>query len=200
MPSGYEKSDRRYPSIYIGDGAIYAERGFPELIDYAIAKGLCRPLIAVFVDPVVRREEYRMHEGYRRFMTEELVPFIDESYRTLTEPSERATLGASRGGLAAADLAYSHPEMFGFAAALTPATRPTNFNEVIASNPARPVRFFLMVGLYDTRWANDGFELRDALVEGGYDFAYVEVPEGHNLKARGAQLDEILADFFPPER
>ncbi len=57
-----------------------------------------------------------------------------------------------------------------------------------------------MVGLYDTRWANDGFELRDALVEGGYDFAYVEVPEGHNLKARGAQLDEIFADFFPPER
>ncbi len=94
LPSGYEKSDRRYPSIYIGDGAIYAERGFPELIDYAIAEGLCRPLIAVFVDPVVRREEYRMHEGYRRFMTEELVPFIDESYRTLTEPSERATLGA----------------------------------------------------------------------------------------------------------
>ncbi len=199
LPSGYEESDRRYPSIYIGDGALYAERGFPALIDYAIEKGLCRPLIAVFVDPVIRREEYRMHDGYRRFMTEELVPFIDESYRTLPEPNERAILGASRGGLAAANLAYSHPEIFGFAAALTPAIRPTHFNEIIASNPARPVRFFLMVGLYDTRWAKDGFALRDALVEGGYDFTYLEVPEGHNLKARGAQFDEILADFFPSE-
>ena len=140
-----------------------------------------------------------MHAGYRRFMTEELVPFVDESYRTRTEPNQRAALGASRGGLAAADLAYSHPEIFGFAAALTPATRPTNFNEIIASSPVRPVRFFLMVGLYDTRWANDGFALRDALVEAGYDFAYLEVPEGHNLKARGARFDEILADFFPPE-
>lgn len=132
-------------------------------------------------------------------MTEELVPFIDESYRTLAEPNERATLGASRGGLAAADLAYSHPDLFGYAAVLTPATRPTNINEIIASNPARAVRFFVMVGLYDTRWANDGFALRDALVDAGYDFAYLEVPEGHNLKARGARFDEILADFFPPE-
>ena len=198
LPNGYDEDDRRYPTIYLGDGSIYAERGFPKIIDYAVANGFSRPLIAVFVDPVVRREEYRMHKGFRRFMVEELVPFIDAHYRTLDEPSQRAALGGSRGGLAAADLAYSHPEVFGFATALTPATSGTNFNQMIATNPARPVRFYVLVGLYDVRWAKDGFELRDALDQAGYDFAYLEVPEGHNLKARGARMDEILADFFPP--
>ena len=109
LPNGYDESERRYPSLCIGDGGGYVERGIPRLLDYAIANGICRPLIAVLVDPVVRREEYRMHEGYRRFVTEELVPFIDKNYRILTEPKERAVMGSSRGGLAATDLAYSHP-------------------------------------------------------------------------------------------
>ncbi len=199
LPNGYDGTDRRYPSLYIGDGGGYVERGVPQLLDYAIANGICRPLIAIFVDPVIRREEYRMHEGYRRFVTEELVPFIDQNYRTLTEPNERAVMGSSRGGLAAADLAYSHPEVFGNAAALSPATRPTNFNEMIASNPPKPVRFFLVVGHYDVRWRKDGLALRDALTEAGYDFAYLEIPEGHSIDAWRARVDDVVADFFPLE-
>ena len=199
LPNGYDESERRYPSLYIGDGGGYVERGIPRLLDYTIAKGICRPLIAVFVDPVVRREEYGMHEGYRRFVTEELVPFIDKNYRTLTEPKERAVMGSSRGGLAAADLAYSHPEIFGNAAALSPATRPTNFNEIIASNPPKPVRFFLIVGHYDVRWGRDGLAPRDALTEAGYDFAYLEIPEGHSIDAWRARVDDVVADFFPLE-
>jgi enterochelin esterase-like enzyme len=198
LPPGYAESDDRYPTAYFGDGTTYVDGvRVPEVLDRVIATGRVRPLVAVFVDPVVRREEYVGHEGYRRLIAEELVPAIDRDYRTDARPAARAILGGSRGGLAAADMALARPDVFGLCAPLSPAISPADLEARIAGGPLRPLRFFVVAGTYDREWLPDGRRLRDALRARGYDVRYGEFPEGHSLKAWRAQIDDALEAFFP---
>src|SRR3990172_3306262 len=103
LPAGYEESsDRRYPTAYFGDGSDYVSRvPVPRILDHAISRGTVRPLVAVFIEPMPRSEEYRMNEDYGRFVAEELVRWINSHYRTIASAEARAVLGGSRGGLAA---------------------------------------------------------------------------------------------------
>jgi len=50
---------------------------------------------------------------YETFMTEELVPFIDETYPVIAAREGRAIMGLSMGGYGAMTLAMKHKELFG---------------------------------------------------------------------------------------
>ncbi len=56
---------------------------------------------------------------YESFMTKILVPYIDSSYRTLTDRNHRAICGLSMGGHGALYLAIRHPDLYGAAAAIS---------------------------------------------------------------------------------
>jgi enterochelin esterase family protein len=202
LPPGYEESgERRYPTAYFGDASDYVSRvPVPRILDYVIARGAVLPLIAVFVEPAPRSEEYRANEQYRLFLAEELVPWIDGSYRTIASPEARAILGGSRGGLAAADAAYFHADTFGACGAIAPATSPTNLVETVARGEVKPVRFFVLVGLYDLDWKPDGVALHEALRSRGYDVGFLEIPEGHSWNAWKSHIDDVLVHLFPAER
>ncbi len=201
LPAGYDESgDRRYPTAYFGDASAYVTKvPVPRILDYTIAHAIVKPLIAVFVEPAPRNEEYRMNPDYRRFLVEELVPWTDERYRTIASPEARAVLGGSRGALAAADVAYFHPETFGACGAIAPATSPTNLVDLIAGGEVEPVRFFVLVGLYDLDWRKDGLALTEALRARGYDVGFLEIPEGHSWNAWKSHIDDALAFLFPGE-
>ena len=202
LPPGYEESgERRYPTAYFGDATDYVSRvPVPRILDSVIARGVVRPLIAVFVEPAPRNEEYRMNEQYRRFLAEELVPWIDGRYRTIASAEARAVLGGSRGGLAAADAAYFHADTFGACGAIAPATSPMNLIDVVARGEMKPVRFFVLVGLYDLDWRPDGIALHEALRSRGYEVGFLEIPEGHSWNAWKSHIDDVLAYLFPAER
>ncbi len=201
LPPGYDESgERRFPTAYFGDASAYVTNvPVPRILDSTIARGTVRPLIAVFVEPAPRREEYRMNPDYRRFLVEELVPWVDERYRTIASPESRAILGGSRGGLAAVDAAYHHSETFGGCGAIAPAISPTNLVELIANGEAEPVRFFVLVGLYDLDWRKDGVALMEALRARGYDVGFLEIPEGHSWNAWKSHIDDALVFLFPGE-
>ena len=202
LPAGYEESgDERYPTAYFGDASDTVSRvEVPRTLDYTIARGAVRPLIAVFIEPKPRREEYTMNADYGRFIVEELVPWIDRGYRTIATAESRAVLGGSRGGLAAADVAYRHADTFGACGAIAPATSPMNLIDVIARGEVKPVRFFVLVGLYDLDWREDGIRLRDTLASKGYDVSFLEIPEGHSWSAWKSYIDDVLVHLFPAER
>lgn len=201
LPAGYEESgDVRYPTAYFGDGSAYVTNvPVPRILDYTIARGLVRPLIAVFVEPAPRNEEYRMNPDYRRFLVEELVPWVDSRYRTIEAADARAVLGGSRGGLAAADVAYFHADTFGACGAIAPAASPMNLIELIAEGEVKPLRVFVLVGLYDLDWRRDGIALHEALRSKGYDVEFLEIPEGHSWNAWKSHIDDALAFLFPAE-
>jgi enterochelin esterase family protein len=201
LPFGYEeRGERRYPTAYFGDGTAYVTNvPVPRILDYTIARGEVRPLIAVFVEPAPRSEEYTMNPDYRRFLAEELVPWVDSRYRTIASAGARAILGGSRGGLAAADAAYFHSDVFGACGAIAPATSPTNLVKLVAEGEVKPLRFFVLVGLYDLDWRPDGIALYEALRTQGYDVRFLEIPEGHSWNAWKSHIDDALTFLFPEQ-
>lgn len=60
-----------------------------------------------------------LSDAYLRFMVEELKPFIDQTYRTLTGPADTMISGSSMGGLISLYAVMKHPEVFGAAACLS---------------------------------------------------------------------------------
>ena len=130
VPPGYDDDpDRRYPSIYVIQGytgqldmwrsrSAFGAKTYPELCDELFASGEAPPAIVVWVDawtaiggsqfldsPAVGR--------YHTYLCDELVPWVDERYRTLDDPRHRGIQGKSSGGYGAMVTAMLRPELFG---------------------------------------------------------------------------------------
>src|SRR2546428_210720 len=82
---------QRFPTLYVHDGGEYLTRArLATVLDNLLHSREIPPLIAVMVDPVDRAREYWANEDYGRFTEEELLPYIDEHYRTLAQREARA--------------------------------------------------------------------------------------------------------------
>jgi enterochelin esterase family protein len=179
------------PSVYFHDGSDYLNIiDAPALLDRLIADRAIPPVVAVFIPPVQRADDYDRDPAYTAFMVEEVVPFVRSTYDTDPAPAQTATIGASMGGLFAVHLGMSHPEVFGLVAGQSGAYM-LNDNAIIrdvAGGDRRPVRLHLLAGTYET--AVGGSEsgnileasrrLAGVLDSVGYDYVYVEAPEGHS--------------------
>ena len=113
LPDGYEKESARHPVLYRLDGegflfldAVAAERslaGFAERIPAHIVIGI--------VNTDRGRDLSMVHGGERflRFIVEELIPFVDEGYRTTPE---RTLCGQSASANFAAQILVRKPMLF----------------------------------------------------------------------------------------
>ncbi|NNE71245.1 MAG: hypothetical protein HKN29_12895, partial [Rhodothermales bacterium] len=110
-PPGYESGAiQNHPVLYVTDGHEYADDLTGSLrivLDNLIAEGRIDPVIAVFIDPRVggsnlRASQYVENPYFASFVADELVPVIDQEYRTNPAADARAILGTSLGGLNAA--------------------------------------------------------------------------------------------------
>ena len=108
-PPGYDKNiEKNYPVVYIQHGGGEDETGWVEqgktdlILDNLIAEGKAKPMIVVMANGNVRTGGGGYSsEGMARFkqeMTQNIVPFIDENYRTLADAKNRAICGLSMGG------------------------------------------------------------------------------------------------------
>ncbi len=128
LPDDYDKSDKRYPVLYVLDGDIsfgmaasisrYLQFGgnIPELIIVGMGYGALKEK-----DGNMRRRDYtissvpgRTNRGgapkFRTFLKEELIPYIDKTYRTDT--NDRAIYGYSLSGLFAFYSLFTEPDLF----------------------------------------------------------------------------------------
>jgi enterochelin esterase-like enzyme len=128
LPPQYEKEpDRRFPVVYYLHGSTGTESsdaGFARYVDAAIASGRITPVIYVFPNGGAD-SYYRDWPGnYVRAETmliRELLPFIDQHYRTIDRSSARGICGFSMGGSGAIRLVLKYPGLFCTAAALAAA-------------------------------------------------------------------------------
>jgi enterochelin esterase-like enzyme len=193
-PPGYETSEDWFPVLYVLDGGNYVERmRTPTVLDRLIARKAIPPLVAVFVEPADRQEEYSRNANWRAFMATELVPLVDKRFRTFPAPEKRVVLGSSLSAYGAVDLAVEYPTVFGLCAALAPpAQTPTVItNQAKGQQAIRAVRFFVLAGTYDSM-AIGGRKLRTALDMGTGAVTYIEVPEGHSTETFRGHLDDAL--------
>jgi S-formylglutathione hydrolase FrmB len=129
VPPGYdEETERRYPSIYVIQGLtgqvdMWRNRSafrwnFPELADSMFAAGESPPAILVWIDAWTSYggSQYLDSPGtgkYHTYLCDEVVPFVDERYRTIASRDNRAIAGKSSGGYGAMVTPMLRPDLFG---------------------------------------------------------------------------------------
>jgi enterochelin esterase family protein len=204
-PAGYETL-QDLPVVYATDGQDYAHPdmgALPAVLDNLIVGGVIRPVMAVFIDmrdPLTggnRRETLLVaNDRFQQFLVDELVPAIDQAYRTQAAPDGRVILGTSLGGLHAAYSGLHHSDVFGMAAIYSPYFRAWPAVMAGYTRAERlPLKVFMMQGTYDFDVENTR-QLHNALQEKGYPVLFLETADGHFWGNWRGVMDDMLRFFF----
>tara|TARA_Y100000310_G_scaffold345440_1_gene465042 strand:- start:3758 stop:4618 length:861 start_codon:yes stop_codon:yes gene_type:complete len=129
LPPDYESSQRSYPVLYLLHGATDNHTGWVQfgevrrIADEAINSGKATPMIIVMPDADTERMGYfnSIDEKWRYedFFFEELMPYVEKTYRIKGEKRYRAIAGLSMGGGGTFMYAMRHPELFSSACPLS---------------------------------------------------------------------------------
>ena len=233
LPAGYdEEPDRRYPVLYMHDGQnlFDPQSAFvpghhwrvAETADAVIESGEVEPVIIVGVNNTGERRlsEYthsadrRLGGGqaddYGMLLVEELLPFINETFRTLEGAEHTGLGGSSLGGLVSLYLGLRYPHVFGRLAILSPSIwwDSRSILRVLASvgAPAQRARIWLDAGDAEgPRTLPDADLLARQLERQGWqaevDLHYERVKGGtHDELAWAARVGSVLRWLFPGAR
>jgi len=242
LPFGYTSDANatvRYKVLYANDGQDMTSLQLKQTLEQLDYAKSIAPLIVVAVYANAdRTKEYgtagipnaqglgAKAAAYTHFLTSEVMPYINANFHTQTGASNTGIMGASLGGLAAFDMAWKHPHLFGkvgvFSGSFWWRTDDTNVNTkqvsrimhgIVRHSPMRPgLKMWFEVGTHDETSDRDGngiidaiqdtTELMDELRVKGYrdhsDMLYVQVAGGkHNQETWATVLPNFLTWAFP---
>ncbi|MCH9650308.1 MAG: PQQ-binding-like beta-propeller repeat protein [Deltaproteobacteria bacterium] len=209
LPPSYGEGTGRYPLLLVndGDGALLKgemDKSLDNLIGRTVA-----PVIVAFV-PVVSWRETGGSEvaEYTQAQVEELIPLLDETFRTDARRESRAVMGqsVSRGtGFVAMYLALHHPGTFSRAAAQS--YRHGNLQEALmaaASGEKHDLElvfhwssYDLLDPIFDFDSRRDARSLVAALQKNGYNPKTFESDDGVGWGMWQGRMAEILEALFP---
>lgn len=203
LPPDYDSNSTGYPTVYFQDGAEYISLASAvNILDNLLDSNKIEPLIGVFVKPNNRNEEYAFSKRnqYRLFFVNELVPYIDSTYRTIKSASKRLIIGDSYGGNISALISYNHAEIFGNCGLHSAAFQPNNYEayNLILQGHKKEIKFVSIWGSYESLFTNMR-DFRDSCIKKGYEFIALEFPEGHSWGLWRATIDIILENIFPSQ-
>ncbi|PYU61998.1 MAG: esterase [Acidobacteria bacterium] len=214
-PPGYaDRSRRHFPVLYLHDGQNLfdgATSFIPgqdwhvgQTADQYIQAGVVAPLIIVgMYNTKARIREYTptqvpklgggRADRYAKFLIEEVKPFVDREYCTLSGSQHTGIGGSSLGGLVSLYLGLQHSCIFGKIAA--------RFVRTATAEP-RP-RIWLDIGTREgPRIVQDVEKFRDVLLEKGWklgnDLHYERVEDAeHNEVAWARRVGPFLQFLYP---
>jgi predicted alpha/beta superfamily hydrolase len=227
-PRYHEQPERRFPVLYMHDGQNLFDgtTSFVPGMDWHVGHtaddfiltGAVQPVIIVGIYNVgkVRIHEYtptkapRLGGGradrYAKFLIQEVMPFIQQEYRVLSDPRVTGMGGSSLGGLVSLYLGLKHPQIFGRLAALSPSLwwNQRMIHRFAAAAPVEPrPRIWLDIGTKEgPRIVHDVEEFRDVLLQKGWqlgrDLHYQRI-EGaeHNEAAWALRVGPFLQFLYP---
>jgi len=139
LPPDYETSQRSYPVLYLLHGGGDDQTGWiqfgevMQIADKTIKMGKATPMIIVMPDASTgRRGFFNDIKGewrYEDFFFEELIPYVEKTYRIKNEKRYRAVAGLSMGGGGSFMYALHHPEMFSSACPLSAYVGPLSIEQ-----------------------------------------------------------------------
>ena len=139
LPPDYDaQTKKRYPVLYLQHGGGEDETGWIRqgranvILDNLIAAGEAKPMIIVMAYGYARRAGSvapnlnaatlgtpqgaqamaEMAKAFEDDIVESLVPFVDKTYRTLTDRNNRAMAGLSMGGFQTFQITTKHLDLF----------------------------------------------------------------------------------------
>lgn len=210
LPAGYENSSKRYPTAYVNYGRMALEFGnMPTVLDNLIAAGEIDPVVVVFIYPTRNRfQEYARDAKaqYSEMITQELVPHIDNTYRTVTAPQSRLIMGGDEGGYSAIYTAVNYPAVFSMVGGQSSHLHSQEGQELrdkISQSETLPIRFYMDWGKFDYRsvsgdydWGANNRNFVKLLKEKGYSVESREVNEGFGWTSWRTRTDVLLKTFF----
>lgn len=238
LPPGYDdpaNAGRRYPTLYMNDGqnlfdaatSFAGEWGVDETATRLIQQGRIPALIVVGIDNggAARGDEYLPRDAgsrypgmgggadrYLRMISEEVMPLINRSFRTLASAEQTAFGGSSLGGIVTLHAAMTCPELFGAILVESPSlwVEDGAFLERVKACTRWPRRVFVAQG--DREYEGPASEelvrrtreLEQALRAAGLgpDRLRVVIAEGatHNEAAWAQRLPEAMEFLFREAR
>jgi len=200
--------------LIVFDGGTTYQYRIPTatILDNLYAAGKIDQTVAVFVDNggEARALEMTFSDPFVKFLTDELLPWVQEKYALKTDAAHTVLCGDSLGGLISAYAALRRPDVFGKVIAQSGSFQFKNLNDVdrqpewlvrqFAKAPESSVFFHFDVGQMEDRpEGNDGTtlldanrHLRDLLKARGYAVHYVEVYSDHDPVHWRRTLPEAL--------
>ena len=149
LPLDYHDVNDNYPVIYWlhgkGDNetaGVYS--GIPDYLHQAILNKQVQPMIMVLVngaDYSMYSDSYDKAILVETTLIEELIPFVDGTYRTIAKIGGRALEGFSMGGNGALKLAFKYPGLFS-----SVVTYGGSFHDLKSISENRPSVFEKMFG------------------------------------------------------
>ncbi len=127
-PAGYLQGKQRYPVLYLQHGMGEDETGWSRqgkmqyILDNLIASGKAKPMIVVMDNGNcsysfgAKRGESMQAFGasFQSVMLNDIIPFIDKTFRTKTDRDSRAMAGLSWGGKQTLEITTSHLDKFSY--------------------------------------------------------------------------------------
>ena len=205
LPHGYEKSNAKYPVLYLlhgsgGDENAWSELGrTAQILDNLSAEGKAQPMIVVMPNGVVRNPsapEVNEINMFQPTMTnsrdqdtkpmEDEFPtikkFVETTFRVKTGQYNTAVAGLSMGGRHSFAISRRYPGTIGYVGMFSGAgSGPENEKELKAFFAAKPKLYWIAVGSADGVKVSAS-ALRDYCNEKGYPCEYYESDGGHIWK------------------
>jgi enterochelin esterase-like enzyme len=202
-PPGYEKDVKnRYPVLYLQHGwgedeTAWSNQGHANLImDNMIAEGKIKPFIIVMTYGMTNEIKFG---GLRNFditpfqtvLIDELIPYVDASFRTYADQSHRAMAGLSMGGMETRTITLNKPEVFAYYGLLSGGTyKPEDIKD-----KTKVKLIFLSCG---SKERPDGVKsATTALKEAGFNaVSYISEGTAHEFQTWRRSLHELAPLLF----
>ena len=125
-PAEYEKGKKRYPVLYLQHGMGEDETGWSKqghmqhIMDNAIASGKAVPMIVVMESgdikaPFGRGQSFESYgASFYPVLLNDLIPYIDNNFRTKSDREHRAMAGLSWGGHQTFDVVLNNIDKFAY--------------------------------------------------------------------------------------
>src|SRR5688572_16387437 len=216
-PPGYDQNpNQRYPVLYLQHGWGENEYGWGVqgrtawIMDNLIAENKTKPFIIVMTYGMTNDTRPGASGGLRNFdikpfetvLVEELVPYIDTNFRTLSDQPNRAMAGLSMGGMETKMITLKHLDKFSHIGLFSGGSiNPGDITDMEAFKKANKLVFVSYgsreVGGNNPRRGGDPKANVDALKEAGINSNYYLSPEtAHEWQTWRRSLREFAPLVF----
>ncbi len=208
QPADYAPDNTAYPLLVMLDGQIWVQSvSIQTTLDNLIAAGEIPPLIMVAIDSLdgdTRGYELTCNPLFIQYLTDELLPWLEQRWSITSDPARTLITGQSYGGLAAAFAGFHAPQRFGNVLSQSGSfwwkedDITSEDNEWLVRQYAlgekRPLRFYITVGWQEWMLLAPNRHLRDVLTAKQYAVIYSEYNGGHDYICwRGNVADGLIA-------
>jgi enterochelin esterase-like enzyme/outer membrane protein assembly factor BamB len=213
LPAGYDANKQRYPVLYLFDGPAAKTQGMIVNSFDNLMGTIAQPAIVVLMDDIQTgekplddlKEEIHATIG---ILANEVVPFIDSTYRTVTDSQSRAAMATGYWSTTILYAAFKNQGLFGAVASQSAfwigGEEYQLLMDSVRSPQDQPLRLYMDWGSYDYRGTREGWdmvkanrELYSHLKDKGYYPAGGEVHDGTGWTSWRNRTDRWLVSLFP---